>query len=218
MRSPTRSAVAPRRASLISERVRDLLEGSSRPRASSSTRRRASQAAQGSKAMLRHGIARQCRRAHTNRGPMKGTSFMTRSRLVDTNIGGARGHWFADWMCHRWLSSEWFHSMGWVRHASKACALSHGWSGCRRGCCWVCSSGCSGRRRGCCRVFGCAWSALRGPFTGRYIIGSYMFAFTVLFGSSFPCILLLRLAFRCPRMQFIDGRSQAPKRIILKPT
>ena len=101
---------------------------------------------------------------------------------MDTNVGCARGHLFADSMCHRWLSSEWFHSIGRVRHATKACALSHGWSGCRRGCCWV---------------FGCASSALRGPFAGGYIVCSCMLAFTVVFGFSFPCLLLLRLALRC---------------------
>ena len=52
------------------------------------------------------------------------------------------------------------------------------------------SSECSGRRRGYCGVLGCAWSALRGPFTEVYIVCSYMLAFTVHFRSSFPCILL----------------------------
>ena len=81
----------------------------------------------------------------------------------------------------------------------------------------MCSWECSGRRRGCYRVFRCAWSALRGPFNGGYIICSYIFAFTVVYDSSLPCILLLRLAFRCLHVQLAEGSFQAFKRIILKP-
>ena len=58
-------------------------------------------------------------------------------------------------------------------------------------------------------MFGRAWSAFRGPFAGGYIFCSCMLAFTVVFGSSFPCLLLLRLAFRCPHVQFTEGSSQA---------
>ena len=57
----------------------------------------------------------------------------------------------------------------------------------------MCSWDYSGRRRGCCRVFGCAWSAPRGPFTAAYIICSYTLTFLVVLGTSFRCILPLRL-------------------------
>ena len=82
----------------------------------------------------------------------------------------------------------------------------------------MCRWGCSGLGRGCCRVFGCAWSPRRGPSTGGYIVRSYMLASTVVFSSSFPCILLLCLALSCPHMQLAEGTSQASKGIILKPT
>ena len=82
-----------------------LVRGSSRPPAPSSTRHRSSQAAQGSKAMLWRGISRHCRRAHTSRGPAKSIMVATWGQLMDTNVGRARSHRFANWMCHRWLSS-----------------------------------------------------------------------------------------------------------------
>ena len=43
-------------------------------------------------------------------------------------------------------------------------------------------------------------------------------AFTVVLGSSFPSLLLLRLAFRCPYLQFSEGSSKASERINLQPT
>ena len=82
----------------------------------------------------------------------------------------------------------------------------------------MCSWECSGRRRGCWTVFNCAWSALGGPFNGGYIVCLYMLASTVVFASSFPCILLLGLAFRCPHMPLAEGSSQVSKGIILRPT
>ena len=52
----------------------------------------------------------------------------------------------------------------------------------------------------------------------RAIFGSCILALTVVFGSSFPCLLLFCLAFRCPHVQPTEGSSQAPERIILKST
>ena len=74
----------------------------------------------------------------------------------------------------------------------------------------MCSRECSARMRGCSSVLGCAWSARRGRFTGGFIVCLYMLTFRVVFGSCFPCILLLCLAFRCPHMQFAQGNSQTP--------
>ena len=76
----------------------------------------------------------------------------------------------------------------------------------------------NGRRRGCCSVFSCTWTASGAPFTGGYIVCSYMIAFTIVSGSFFPCILPLCLAFRRPHMELAGGSSQASKGVILRPT
>ena len=86
--------------------------------------------------MLRHGTGRHCRRAHTDRGPAKNIRVVTWGGLIDTYVGRARCQRLTDWMCHRWLCSEWFSSRGGVRHASKVCTLSQALSGCRRRGCW----------------------------------------------------------------------------------
>ena len=51
--------------------------------------------------MMRHGIGRHCRRAHTNRSPTKSIRVVTWGQLMHTNVGRARCHRFADWMCHK---------------------------------------------------------------------------------------------------------------------
>ena len=63
-------------------------------------------------------------------------------------------------------------------------------------------------------MFGCAWTALTGPFTRGYIICLYMFAFTIVFGSLLSCRLLVCLAFRCLHVQLAEGSSQASNGII----
>ena len=66
-------------------------------------------------------------------------------------------------------------------------------------------------------MFGQAWTALRGPFTRGYIFYLCMLAFTVAFGSSFPCPLFFCLAFSCLHIQFTENSSYTPKGILLKP-
>ena len=43
-----------------------------------------------------------------------------RHRLRRTGVGGAGCHWFADCSCHRWHSRGWSHTIGGIRHSSKA--------------------------------------------------------------------------------------------------
>ena len=97
-------------------------------------------------------IARYPSHVHGRCGSVIVILIAAQPRLRNTGVGGAGCHWFADCSCHRWHSCGWSHTVGGVRHTSKAYNLSHRWSGCGSGCSWTCGWECGGCWRGYCRV------------------------------------------------------------------